>query len=123
MIKWEEVAKNFLELEKANSKYAQGQVGIILSWQESQYIGSLQEILPIYSKEIVLLSKSSKSVVPQFTKAIRQLDKNRLEVIADNNLDLSGRQHVLRRVENLLSAMTLDQTMYISKNLPTIYEL
>jgi hypothetical protein len=55
--------------------------------------------------------------------AIRRSDKERLELVAEDNLGLDGRQHVLRRLGNRLVYMTSEQTEHMVKNLPDIYEI
>lgn len=124
MDKWEEVARNLLESERQARRYNVPEpLGVVLTWGNGQYIGSLQEIALNYSKEIVLLSKSSKPMQTPLVEAIRKLDQSRLEVTADQTLDLVGRQHVLRRLENNLTNMTPEQTEYVARNLPQVHEI
>ncbi len=77
-INWEDIAKNLLE----------------------------QEIVPGFSKEIVLLSKSSSHLNQELVSAIKKLDKERLELYIDDTIGLEGRQHVLRRLDDKLVYMT-----------------
>ena len=124
MNKWEEVAKSLLESERKGRSYNLPEsIGIMLTWRDDNYVGSLQEVALDYSKEIVLLSKSSNPLQIPLAEAIRKLDPSRLEITADRDLALEGRQHVLRRLGNNLTIMTQEQTEYIAKNLPQIYEL
>ena len=79
------------------------------------HVGSLQHIAPAYSYEIVLLSKSSNPVVPEFRDAILTLKPEIPELTADYQLDLEGRIHGLRIVGNNLTRMTANQTAYVTR--------
>lgn len=122
--KWEQGAKELLENEKRKSSLNKPKpVGVLVIWQDYTYIGSIQVIVPGFSKEIVVLSKSTIPLPVEFDNAIRKLDPGRLELTADDKLDLTGRQHILRRVENRLTLMTPDQTEYMLLHPPQIYEI
>ena len=121
---WDGIARRFLEAEKRMSgTNIPPSVPIFLYWKFNAYIGSLQEPFSEYSREIVLLSKSSNSPNPDLLKAIKKLNKTRLEVTADPELDLTGRQHLLRRIGTRLTSMTLEQTEYAKSHLPPIIEI
>ena len=110
---WLGLAKNILKEEKARSKLNKPEpIRILVEWRDDTYIGSLQEIAPDFSKEIVLLSKSSNPIPGNLASAIKALDQDRLELQADDSLDLDGRQQVLRKLENRLEHMTPEQTEY-----------
>ena len=98
-------------------------ISIIISWRNKIYIGHIQIIVQDYSNEIVCLNKSSKPLIDGLYRAIINIDKERLNLVADNILDLTDRQHVLRRLENKLTYMTPEQTRYIAVNMPEIIEL
>ena len=72
---------------------------------------------------LILLSKSSNPIPGNLASAIKALDQDRLELQADDSLDLDGRQQVLRKLENRLEHMTPEQTEYTIKHLPHIYEI
>jgi hypothetical protein len=121
---WDELAKRFLEGERSTLLITiPPSFPIFLYWKFNAYIGSLQEPFPDYSREIVLLSKSSNSPNSDLIKAIKKLDKKRLEVTADSELDLTGRQHLLRRIGPRLTIMTPEQTEYAHSHLPPIIEI
>lgn len=82
----------------------------MVEWRDGIYIGHIQTIVPDYSSEIVSLSKTSRPLEEDFTRAVRRLDPSRLDLIADNELDLDGPHHLVRRVEKRLTIMTLEQT-------------
>lgn len=123
-INLEDVAKSILRQEELlkPANYPKS-TGAIIEWKDDMYIGSIQEIVPDFSKEIVVLSKSSSPLPNDLISAIKKLDRKRLELCADDSLDLDGRQHILRRVENRLVHMTQEQTIYVMKHLPTIHEI
>lgn len=121
---WEGVAREVLQQEKSRKPLNYPEpAGALIEWQDNTYIGHIQEIVPDYSKEIVALSKTSFPLPNELVEAIRKLDAKRLELHADDSLDLSGRQHVLRRVEGRLTHMTPKQTEYMLEHPPIIYEL
>lgn len=121
---WEKAAIYILEQEKVmNAFNCPESVGVVIKWKDDIYIGSIQEIVPEFSKEIILLSKSTNKLPDDLVKAIRKLDEKRLELYADESLDLDGRQHILRRVENRLILMDSQQTEYMMKNLPKVCEI
>lgn len=119
---WEHLARRFLEKEKLKINNPP-LVPVTVYWKGRVYVGGLQEIFPEYSKEIVLLSKGSAPADPRMINALNKVNENRLEVTADNDLDLTGRQHVLRRLNERLTKMTPEQTQYTEKNMPNICEL
>ncbi len=122
--KWEQGAKKLLELEKSQRELHKAEpVGVLVIWKDYTYIGSIKVIVPDFSKEIVVLSKSTIPLPVEFDNAIRKLDPGRLELAADDMLDLTGRQHILRRVENRLTLMTPDQTAYMLLHPPVIKEI
>jgi len=122
--KWEHGAKELLQDEiRKRALNKPEPVGVLVIWQDYTYIGSIQVIVPDFSKEIVVLSKSTIPLPVEFDNAIRKLDPGRLELTADDVLDLTGRQHVLRRAENRLMHMTPDQTAYMLLHPPVIMEI
>lgn len=123
-INWEEIARYILEKEKIlKTCNHPSPIPVIITWKDNIFIGSIQYMVPEFSDEIVLLSKSSYKLPDDLVKAIRKLDDKRLELGADEYLDLNGRQHVLRRVDNILRYMTSEQTEYIVEHLPNIHEI
>lgn len=122
--KWELAARDLLQLfESKKSLASPGPVVVLIKWKSSTYIGSIQVIVPDFSKEIVVLSKSSKPIPFKLAEAIRKLESRMLELNAYYMLDLTGRQHILRRLENRLTHMTPDQTAYMLLHPPQIYEI
>ena len=127
-INWKDIAESLLEQEKFIKQYNYPEpIGVIIVWRGNNYIGSIQKILPGFSKDIdiVLLSKSSSPLCDKLIDAIKKLDNGRLELYAEDTLDLEGRQHVLRVLENenKLVYMSEEQTQYIYRHLPDIIEI
>lgn len=121
---WKEMARSILEQEKLSKFYNYPRpTSAIIKWNDLVYIGSIQEIVPEFSKEIVLLSKSRYILPDKLMNAIRELDKGRLELIADSFLDLIGRQHILRMLDNRLTNMTEEQTKYMIDHPPDVREI
>ena len=114
MSQLKQVARNILELEKQRIP-TQDPVGIAISllYKKDHYIGTIQQIALDYSPEIVLLSKSSKPIDPKLHEAILELDENRVQLTADERLDLEGLMHVARRVEYNLTSLTKEQYTYM----------
>ncbi len=120
----ENIARRILEADYAMRRHCSPiPTGVMVSWKNGIYIGQIQIIVPDYSPEIVALSKSSKPLMDLIVGAIMKLDKDRTNLVADDSLDLTGRQHVLRRLENRLTMMTPEQTEYIMRNPPQVIEL
>lgn len=112
--KWDSVAKEILRQEKlAYSLNYPKPTGVLIQWKGYTYIGSFQDVASKFSKEIVLLSKSSAPIDNNLADVIRKLDKERIELYADNLLDLDGRQHVVRKLGNKITFMTPEQTKYM----------
>ncbi len=118
------IAKEILRQEKsAYHLFSQKPIGVLVRWKKNIYLGSIQEIAPKFSKEIVLLSKSSHPIDNNLVNSIRKFDKERIELIADESLDLEGRQHAVRKLNNRITFMTPEQTRYIADHPPRIYEI
>lgn len=121
---WEEMARSILEQEKLlRSRNYPEPISVIVKWGDISYIGSIQKIAPEFSSEIVLLSKSRYVLPDKLMNAIRELYKERLELIADSFLDLTGRQHILRTLDNRLTNMTEEQTKYMIEHPPDVREI
>jgi hypothetical protein len=100
--------------------------GALVSWRSEFYIGGIQVVAPEFSQEIVLLSKSSNSVDPQLVRVIKDLEGDNglfKEYGADGYLDLTGRQHILRRLDRKLTKLTPEQTRYMLLNPMNVKEV
>lgn len=123
-INWEEVAKGILKKENTTGIFTHPKtICANIYWKNDFYIGSIQEIVPEFSKEIVLLSKSSKHYPEELAQALKRSDSGRLELFAEDNLDLEGRQHVLRKIDDKLIHMTPDQTKFMMSYPMKIFEI
>lgn len=114
---WKDMAKSLLQYEKSIKTMIYPEpIRAIITWKNDIYIGHIQEIVPEFSKEVVVLSKSSNPLQKELIEEIRKLDKERIELYVDDNLDLEGRQHIIRRLDNRLTYMTRQQTEYMIEN-------
>lgn len=122
--RFEEIARKILDMEKKLKAYNYPEpTGVLVSWKGYTYIGIIQVIVPEFSKEIVFLSKSSSPIVDKLAGVIRNINKGISELIADDYLDLTGRYHILRRLENRLIKMTTEQDIYMVNHTITIKEV
>lgn len=118
-----QVAINYLAQEKQTlTRNVPPAIATLIEWRSQTYIGSIQEVASKYSKEIVLLSKSSQPIPEELIKALAELDKGRLNLSAETTLDLEGRLYVLRRVGDILQQMTVDQLDYVERHQIAIIE-
>ena len=120
---WDGAAKYLLEKERSIKPLNSPEpIGALIKWQGDIYFGTVQAVAEP-SGEIFVLSKTSGSVPPGMVEAIRKLYPNRLELTADYKLDLTGRSHVLRKVEKRLTYMTPGQTEYMLRHPLRIHEI
>ncbi len=96
---------------------------VFVDWRGQPYMGSVQPILPEYSPDIILLSKTSAPLAPGLYEALVQEAPHFVRLAAGDGLDLEGRLHVLRRVENALHVMTPEQLAYVHDHRMLISEL
>ena len=94
---------------------------IILHWRDGVYIGYIKEIAPEFSKEIVLIYKSFSPVEERLVDAVRELDSE--ELYADDSMNLAGRYHLARKLEDKLTFLTPEQETYMSKRMLRVYEM
>ena len=109
MADWYELAGRLLELER-RMIYLQSTptVGVFLSHRDEIYISQYQEINPS-NPRIVMVSKEPKALPGELATAIKGIDKERSTLRADDDLDLSQRTYVLRKLENRLTAVIPEQ--------------
>lgn len=121
---WEEMAKSLLLYEKSIKTMIYPEpIRAMITWKNDVYVGHIQEIVPEFSKEIVALSKPTYPLQKELIEEIRKFDRDRIELCADNDLDLEGRQHILRRLDNRLTHMNCQQTEYMIENPLMINEI
>ncbi len=123
-LNWENVAKSILEKEKILKHFeCPVPIFVLAKHKDDIYIGSIQYIGSEFSKEIVLLSKSNYVLTDSLVREIKKIDKDRLELIVDESLDIRGRQHILRVIGNRLERMSQEQTEYMIDRIPNIVEI
>lgn len=105
--------KYLAEEKERMAKMQPAGIPTFIDWRDHTYVGSLQEIAPDYSREIVLLNKSPQPVSDEFTNAVLALDKNRLFLKVEPMFDLRARIHILRRSGKRLMGLTEDQQEFL----------
>ena len=111
---WDAVAKKIID--SGEQSLAQQQLrgySVLVEWRENFYVGSLQHIAPEYSDEVVLLSKPLQSIPLQLKEAIIRARPQITKVNGVAGLDLEGRLHIVRKVNDQLEIMTSDQLDYM----------
>ncbi len=86
---------------------------ILVEWKNKTYAGCTQVISPEYSKEIVLLNKTSKPITDSLKKGILYFHPERTILAADECLDIEGPLAIVRRIDDFISYMTPQQTRYM----------
>jgi hypothetical protein len=86
-----------------------------IEWRGETYNGSIQEIVPEFSREIVLLNKSIQAVSEEFKNAVLALDKNRLRLGVEPMFDLRAKIHILRRSGDRLMGLTEEQQEFLQR--------
>ncbi len=123
-INWEDIAKDIIKkVENTNIFTNPKPISANIYWKNDFYIGVIQEIVPEFSKEIVLLSKSSMHYPEKLAQALMRLDPGRIILFADSNLDLDGRQHIVRRIGDKIFHMTTEQTMFMMNFPMKVFEI
>ncbi len=93
---------------------------ITLYWRGSIYLGSIQENLPGYDSEIIVLRRYIEANSISLVKALRRLDPERLELIADNSFMLGdSKTAIARRINRRVREMTQEQLEHASQNPPS----
>jgi hypothetical protein len=90
-------------------------VSAFIEWRDQTYVGSIQEIAPAFSREIVLLNKSPQPVSEEFKNAVLALEKGRLRLRVEPMFDLRARIHILRRSGDQLMGLTEGQQEYMQR--------
>lgn len=94
---------------------------IILHWRGGVYVGYVKEIAPEFSKEIVLIYKSFNPVEERLINAVRERDNE--ELYADDSMNLAGRYHLARKLDDRITFLTPEQEAYMSKRMLRVYEM
>ena len=94
----------------------------IIEWRDNPYFGHIQHVYP-QQQEIVNLSKTSRPIPQALADSIKRVEPTILQLKADDFLDLEGRQHILRKLEDRLTIMTPEQTRYAMEHPIRMVEL
>lgn len=123
-INWEEMANGVIKKEEMTNIFTFPKpISANIYWKNVFYIGAIQEIVPEFSKEIVLLSKSSLHYPEELAKALRRLDSGRIELFVEDDLDLEGKQHIVRRIGDKVVHITTEQAIFIANCPMKIFEI
>jgi len=114
-------AGELIEMAKSMPDFPKAQL-VLVKWRQGEYLGSIQQVYSQFS-DVFYLSKTSKPIPSKLANSIRKIEPSILDMKADDELELKGRGHVLRRLENRLTQMTPEQTEYALKNPPDVTEL
>ena len=118
-----ENARQILEQERQRIEHSKPkQNGVLIEWQNATYFGSIQYIFNRFT-DVVYLSKTTNPLEDEMVKAILHIAPERPKLKADDTLDLSDRQHILRCVNSRLTIMTPEQTSFVAANPPNIVEI
>ncbi|MCZ6549941.1 MAG: hypothetical protein ACE10F_04210 [Candidatus Methylomirabilales bacterium] len=107
------IIKYLAEEKERMAKQKPPGIPAFIEWRDQTYVGSIQEIAPEYSREIVLLNKPPQPISEEFRDAVLALDKNRLRLNAEAMFDLRARIHILRRSGERLMGLTEDQQEFL----------
>lgn len=113
MMDWKGAAKGMLETERRMMPFHRPpSTGVWVLWRAEIKIGMIQKPVDVDYPAVVFLSITSRfHCVPDFVKAVRNLDPGRLELTADAKLDLTGNFHTLRLEDRNLTFMTPQETV------------
>ena len=117
IIDWGQRAKNILKLESdTKASLDSGIECVFLRWGNGIYNAGLKQILPEYSKDIVLVTKTEHSLPGELEREILKLDQKRLEFRVDESIDVSGREYVLKKYGINLVPLTKEESEYVAKH-------
>ena len=118
---YDSMARRLIDMAKSMPNFPKAQF-VLVKWRQGEYFGSIQQTYPQFS-DVFYLSKTSKPLPSELTNSIRKLEPSVINMKADDELDLEGRAHLLRRLEDKLTHMTPEQTRYAEENFINIIEL
>ena len=118
---WDEQARLLLAQENTLLHYMVPRpTPITLYWRGGVYLGSIQENLPGYDPEVIVLKRHIGTNSISLVKALRRLDPERLELIADNSFMLGdSKTAIARRINSRVREMTQEQLEHASQNPPS----
>ncbi len=127
-------AEGYIKAEKVIDKYNGARKGVDIKWKGENYGGLIQEIVlvPEYSRDILFLWKTNYPTDKKFlefyevVKKVNEEKKLGLErecLVADDNLNLDGWEHFVKRVENRLVPLNEEERVYVENNMDRINEI
>ena len=116
-IDWGQRAKNILKLESdTKASLDSGIECVFLRWGKGIYNAGLKPVLPEYSKDIVLVTKTEHSLPNELKGEIIKLDPKRLEFMIDESIDVSGREYMLKKQGINLVQLNKEESEYVAKH-------
>ena len=113
---WKNVAEHILKSEKEQQRYCRPEpTGVLVEWRRGEYMGHIQDATKQYN-DIVALSKTTEPLPTELLHEIKRQDPSRLKLTADNSLGLDGRSHIVRKIDNKLTVLTPEQTIYMTNH-------
>src|ERR1051326_8228157 len=110
---WRQLAAGMLENErKMQPMHRPPSTGCLVNWRDQVRVGCIQYPVDPAFPAIVFVSITSRFLDPEYIRAIRNLDPGRLELTADDAIDLTGNFHILRREQERLTCMTPEETRH-----------
>ncbi len=109
----EAIAKHLLVGDAQACLHGSGDpIGVWVTWRGNEYFGSVQELEPELFPEVYFLSKMTYILSEELVAELRKLDPDRLELTADNSIELTGNYHILRKEDNTLGLLKPEETEY-----------
>ena len=124
-INLEEKVEQFIKAERIVDWYNKTRKSIDIEWKGKNYGGFIQEIVPEYSRDIVFLWKTNYPTDKKFlefyevVKKIneeRKLGLERKTYFADDNLNLDGWRHFVKREGNKLISLNEEEKVYVENH-------
>ncbi len=111
---WRALAEGFLANERKTKPFHRPpSIGIILEWRKERKVGCIQWPVLADFPAVVFVSIMSVHIDPEYIRAIRNLDPSRLDLTADDRLDLKSNFHIVRREGDRLTFMTAEEVVAV----------
>jgi len=112
------------QLEQTAKKWLEGEgmqiamqipvgIAMTLQWRRQKYLGSVQQLYPDFDSQVVMLSKTISPVPDALVREISFQSSGRLELIADDECNLSAPHIFARRIEDRITFLTDVQSQYL----------
>jgi hypothetical protein len=117
---WQRAAAGYLAAEVIALRTTRPlQQPCIVRWRGDLRIGGIAELR---ADGVCMLALTSRAMPPGFVDELKRLSPARLEYVADAELDLAGRQHVIARDGNRVRRLAPAQTRWAAEHISSVYE-